>query len=246
MDGTYTKDIALALAFFMYPVALLIVSRGLDKTGVRKDWSRKLVHILMGLIILAIPLFDHLWIALIPPIAFAIVNFVDLKVGLFSQISGEDKGNVGTVLYPIAYIILMAACFKTRWWGLAELGILTMAFGDSAASLIGREFGHRKYTVSGETRSYAGSTAMFIATLLVSLYVCTRYGPEFGLDMMHISIFISSVIIAGFATIVEAISIKGTDNITVPLFTALGAWLLFTQFMPNVTGNQAIVNQPLF
>jgi phytol kinase len=244
MEASYIKDIILAVLFFLYPFFLLILSKGLDRTGVRKDWSRKLVHILMGLVILVVPLFDHLWIAMIPPIIFTLVNYADLKLGIFAQISGEDQGNIGTVLYPISYIILMWACFGTRWWGLAELGILTMAFGDAAASLVGREFGKRKYKVSGELRSYAGSGAMFIMTFIVATYVCIRYGADFGMAINAGSILGAAFIIAGIATVVEALSIKGTDNITVPLLTALGAYILFFVFMPNIAGNQTIVNQP--
>ncbi len=246
MQGTYTKDIILAIAFFLYPFVLLMISKALDRTGVRKDWSRKLVHILMGLVILAVPLFDHLWIALIPPLAFTAVNAIDLKWGLFSQIQGEDQGNVGTVLYPISFIVLMWIFYGTKYWGLAELGILTMAFGDAGASLIGRELGKRTYTVSGEIRSYAGTTAMFVITFVVAMYVCLRYGPDFGLAMHTIPILAACFIIAGVATVVEAISIRGSDNITVPLLTSLGGWILFNQFMSNVVGNQAIVNQPLY
>ncbi|HDS30444.1 MAG TPA: hypothetical protein ENN67_05300, partial [Firmicutes bacterium] len=99
MLTSLTKDVILAVVFLFYPFFLLILAKGLDRTGVRKDWSRKTVHILMGLVILAIPLFDHLWIALIPPFIFALINYADLKLGIFSQISGEDEGNVGAVLY---------------------------------------------------------------------------------------------------------------------------------------------------
>jgi dolichol kinase len=144
MQTGYTKDIILAVVFFLYPFFLLMVSKSLDRTGVRKDFSRKLVHSGMGIVILFIPYFDRLWIALIPPIVFTLVNAIDLKWGVFSQIQGEDRGNVGTVLYPISYIILMSACFHTRWWGLAVLGILAMAFGDAGASIIGRQFGKRQ------------------------------------------------------------------------------------------------------
>lgn len=242
----YTKDILLAIVFFLYPFLLLLVSKGLEGMGVRKDTCRKFVHAAMGLVVLFIQFFDHTWIALIPPLIFTVVNLADLYFGIFSQIQGEEKGNVGTVLYPISYIILIWIFHQTQWWGLAVLGILTMAFGDAAASIIGRKYGKTTYLVNGEPRSYAGSAAMFIVTFILSIIILIAYGNQLGIATLPGTILASSIFISLIATSIEALSIKGTDNLTVPLFTALAAWILFALFMPNVMGNQNIVNQPLY
>lgn len=242
----YTKDIILAIAFLIYPFLLLIISKGLDKTGIRKDYSRKFVHVSMGLVILFVPFFDNIWLALLPPVVFTIINLADLYWGIFSQIQGEDSGNVGTVLYPVSFIILIALFFHSNLWGLAVLGIFTMAFGDAGASIIGREFGHRKYIVSGEIRSYEGSVGMFIITFIVAIGVFAFSGSDLGMSANIRSLFAASFIIAGIATIIEALSVRGSDNITVPVLTALAAWALIAVFMPHVLGNQSIVQQPLF
>jgi len=244
--GDYLKDAILAVVFFMYPFLLLVMSKGLAGMGMRKDSSRKFVHTGMGLVILFIPYFTHLWIALIPPILFTAINLIDYKFGWFSQIQGEDQGNVGTVLYPISYIILMSIFFHTKWWGLAVIGILTMALGDAGASIIGRALGKTKYAVNGEVRSYAGSVTMFVVTFMVALAVLLFKGPEMAISMTFLSLFATSFLIASVATIVEALSTKGSDNLTVPVLTALASWALITVFMSNVLGNEGIVKQPLF
>jgi phytol kinase len=245
MPGSYIKDIILAIAFLIYPFLLLMVSKVLENLGVRKDMCRKFVHAGMGLVILFIPYFDHMWIALIPPVIFMAVNFADMYWGIFSQIQGEDQGNVGTVLYPISYIILISGFYGTKWWGLAVLGILTMAFGDAGASVIGRQFGKTIYTVNGEIRSFMGSGTMFVLTLIVAICVFLWYGPQLGLNMDFGSIMAAGIIVAIAATIIEALSIKGSDNLTVPVLTALTAWFLLTVMMPAVLGNPATANQPL-
>ncbi len=244
--ASYLKDVILAVVFFIYPFLLLPVSRLMSTMGFRKDAQRKFVHSGMGLVIFFVPFFDHLWIAIIPPILFAALNAVDYAFGWFSEMQGEDRGNVGTILYPISYVILMLVFFRTSYWGLAVLGILTMAFGDAGASIIGRAFGKTTYTINGETRSIAGTATMFIISFLIALIVCIAYGGQFGIHLRLLTLVSASFIIAGIATVVEALSIKGSDNITVPVLTALAAWALFALFMPNVLGNEAIVNQPLF
>jgi phytol kinase len=245
--GLYTKDIFLAIIFLVYPFILLLGSKSLEKSGFSKDMTRKFVHVFMGLVIIAIPLFDYLWIALIPPVLFTIINWIDYKFGLLSQIQGEDKGNVGTVLYPISFIILIWIFYGTHFWGLAVLGILTMALGDAGASLIGREFGSKNtYLVHGEPRSYAGSIAMFVITFFVALIIFWSFGGPMGLPMKLFTLVSVSFIIAGIATFIEALSIWGTDNITVPVLTSMTAWVLIVKIAPIVLGNPAIVNQPLY
>ncbi|MFH1677070.1 MAG: hypothetical protein ABIC40_08590, partial [bacterium] len=188
----YMKDIILAVVFFIYPFVLLVASKMLDRTGVRKDLSRKLVHVGMGLVILFIPFFDHKWIALVPPIIFTVINAIDYKWGIFSQIQGEDQGNVGTILYPISFIVLISIFYGTAWWGLAVLGIFAMAFGDAGASIIGREFGKLKYYIAGETRSYAGSFAMLILTFAVAVIVFYFYGANMGMVIRFRTILAAS------------------------------------------------------
>lgn len=246
MDASYVKDTILAVVFFFYPFVLLLISKALENMGARKDTSRKFVHAAMGLVVLFIPFFDHKWIALVPPVVFTGVNLIDLYWGVFSQIQGEDRGNVGTVLYPVSYVILIAVFHGTKWWGLAVLGILTMAFGDAAASTIGRHFGKTRYYVNGEPRSIAGSTAMFVLTFLISLIVFAVYGSHLGIRVETGTLLSLSFLMAGFATIIEALSIKGSDNLTVPVLTALAGWLLISVLMPQILGNQDIVNQPLY
>ena len=246
MLSGYTKDIILAIAFFIYPFLLLLVSKAMENMGVRKDTSRKFVHTAMGLVILFVHFFDHKWIAVIPPLVFTAINAVDYRLGIFSQIQGEDKGNIGTILYPISFVVLIWTFHGTKWWGLAVLGVLALAFGDAGASVIGRRFGKTIYLVSGEVRSYAGSATMFILTWVAAILVFLVYGPTMGITMQTGVILATGFIVAFVSTAVEALSIRGTDNLTVPILTALAAWLLLAVLAPTIIGNQSIVNQPLF
>jgi len=81
--------------------------------------------------------------------------------------------------------------------------------GDGFASLIGTKFGKRKYTIFRDVKSLEGSISMFIVEILVSLIALCYYGVE-------INIFVL-VVVSFIATLVEGMTLKGLDNLTVSL-----------------------------
>lgn len=96
-------------------------------------------------------------------------------------------------------------------------GILPMAYGDAAASLVGKKFGRHQFKIFAE-KSVEGSFAMFAVSF-----------ASFGLSLLFFSVFysfsiVSSILaalaVATVVTIAEALTPRGVDNITVPLFGA--------------------------
>lgn len=89
-----------------------------------------------------------------------------------------------------------------------------MGYGDGLAAVIGRRFGLMKYHIFGNTKSYVGSLTMLIVSFLVCTVILWAATPVFwGI------ILLQALILAVFATIVEAVSPFGLDNLTVPLLT---------------------------
>ena len=76
----------------------------------------------------------------------------------------------------------------------------------------------KEFIIKGNKKSVAGSLAMFCVTLIIFLAFLTYSNSEY--------VVIKSILIAILMTIIEAYSIKGTDNITVPLVTSLLALLM--------------------
>ena len=93
-----------------------------------------------------------------------------------------------------------------------------MAYGDSAAALVGQRMGRWKYRLVTE-KSLEGSLTMFIASLLVlfvsGLYFSNLY--SFSVSGKLLSFLAVSVVV----TVVEAVSPRGLDNIGVPFTGAL-------------------------
>ena len=86
-----------------------------------------------------------------------------------------------------------------------------MAWGDGMAAIIGQRFGQHKYQVGAAIKSSEGSFAMAAAALIViSAILISIEGNSW--QMWTISLVVSLI-----ATIAEAFSKLGIDNLTVPL-----------------------------
>ena len=83
-----------------------------------------------------------------------------------------------------------------------------MAYGDGFAAIAGKAIKSKEYTIFGCKKTIAGSSVMFVVSLIITLGVFCYSNTEWWL-------------ISIIATILEAISAKGTDNITVPVVASL-------------------------
>jgi dolichol kinase len=153
---------------------------------------------------------------------FSPLSPVDLsqKISGLAEITGGGH-KYGLVLYAISYSIL-ALFFSTKPY-IISAGILPMAYGDAAASLIGQKFGRHKYNIFG-TKSLEGSGAMF-TVCICGLMACLLFFSH--LYPISISTFaLASLGAAAVATVCEALTPKGFDNLTVPLLSAIVFLLL--------------------
>ena len=94
-----------------------------------------------------------------------------------------------------------------------------MAIGDGFAAIIGSKVKSKKYKLSDTKKSFAGSLTMFCITFFIIVtYIFFMHRDVFFLNTHWILV---SILMSFGITSVEAVSGKGTDNITVPLSTML-------------------------
>lgn len=203
---------------------VLIVSQNLHKAGYSLLFTRKLVHVVIGLWIFpAFFLFDHSWVAIILPILAMIGNAISHFTGLIGSIEMEhDRANFGTILYPASFIVILlvffpgGSAFSTYWYA-GLLGILIMTFADTAASVYGRYFGARQYKIWDETRSVEGSLAMLWVSFLMAWLVFGFLGIYSITGLSGMGNFLLAIYVAVFVTVIEAVSLRGWDNFLVPV-----------------------------
>ena len=197
-------------------IALIIVGAKLfEKAG--KEASRKFIHIMLGnWWIIAMFFFDNVIYASFVPATFVIINYISYKKQIISVMEREnnEKEGLGTVYYALSLLVLSIISFGIL--NKPEIGLvpcLVMAYGDGLAAIIGKAVKSKKYEIGNSQKTIAGSLTMFIVTVLaVFIYLTYMQNPAAAFYAIIIGILI---------TIVEAISIKGLGNLTVPICTLL-------------------------
>jgi len=214
---------------YVYVFAVIGIGEGLRKwRGYSTEFTRKLVHISVGMWAFGtVLLFEHWYFAIIPPLTFVILNYISYRGELFKSVETGEKGNLGTVYFPISFAIII--CLFWERPNLLVASLMPMTWGDALAAILGRRYGQRKYSVLGTTRSVEGSLAMFLFSglsvfltlLLLPLVLSLSKGPlGWQTSLLY------SVAVAVFATLVEALSPWHIDNLTVPLLSAALLYLI--------------------
>ena len=192
--------------------------------------SRKFLHAMIGNLPFVIPFFTSNAYPVLVAAPFIVVTFPASPYTPFRSVSKMVKGlseiseeghPLGLVFYATSYTVL-ALFFASKPYVIAA-GILPMAYGDSAASLVGERFGRRRYKVVA-VKSLEGSAAMFLASF--SSFTLSLF---FFFTLYPFSIFgkiLPALAACVVGTLVEGLSPMGFDNLTVPAFSVL-TFLLF-------------------
>ena len=192
--------------------ALLLRRRWPDQ----REWSRKLVHIGAGPVVLIAWAFGVERLIAVPAAgAITLLAALNHRVRVLPAIEDVERRSYGTIAYGASITLLL-----WLWWpahpATVAAGVLVMAFGDGLAGLLGPLIPSPSWTVFGERRSLAGTGAMALASLTVLLSLA-----QLGAGPAPAPAGI--VLITLVATGLEQWALLGIDNFSVPLAVA-GLW----------------------
>ena len=209
------KNVIGLILSYVFIGIIIISAKFFEKAG--KEASRKYIHIMLSnWWFIAMIFFDNAIWASIGPISFVIINYISYKKNLIKVMERDesDKDGLGTVYYALSLFLISIFTFGII--NKPEIGlcaILIMGYGDGLAAIIGRSIKSLSYKIGNTTKTIAGSATMFfISFLIVAIFLACMQSPMW---------FLKSILLAISVTIIEAVSIKGTDNITVPVFACL-------------------------
>ena len=233
MLGPGIRDLLLMLLCYAYILAMIRVASGLEGAfNLGPDASRKFLHMMIGNLPLVIPFFTWRFAPVIVAAPFTVVTIIASPFspvpGLRERLEGlsgitEEGHFLGPFLYSVSFTAL-AALFST-WPEIIAAGILPMAYGDSAAAIIGSRYG--RHRLIGR-KTLEGSLAMLVGSF-VSLTLCLGFFSSlYGFPLLGEMRAIAAVSVV--AVIAEALSPKDYDNLAVPLLGALtyivvGGWI---------------------
>jgi len=191
-----------------------------DRWPQHREWSRKLVHIGSGPVVLI-----AWWLGIDRAIAVPAAAMITLiaalnhRFRLLPAVEDVDRHSYGTVAYGASFTLLLWLWWPARPDAVAA-GVLVMALGDGLAGLLGPRLASPSWSVFGERRSLVGTAAMALSSLLVlGLLAVLGEGPAPGAAAI--------TLIAGVVTALEQWAFLGVDNLTVPMATA-GLWILLS------------------
>ena len=206
--------LALLIAFLYVSIVLAVSEISRRSLRLSVDLTRKFVHIAVGMIAFPLVILFQAWqFAIIPPLVFIVVNYVSYRRQIFAGMETGERGQLGTIYFPISFSILIPLLWPQPTLLVASLMPLT--WGDAFAALIGQRFGARRFTILGQTRSIEGTSAMFVFSLLAVFLTLLFFAQPIATS------FVFALIVALIASIVEAFSPFGIDNLTVPLSSAI-------------------------
>ncbi len=183
----------------------------------QREWSRKVVHIGTGpVVLIAWAMGIGQGVAL--PAAALVTGLTALnhRYRLLPAVEDVGRHSYGTVAYGAAITILLALFWPQQPLPVAA-GVLVMALGDGLAGLIGPQIPSHRWQVLGQTKSLAGTGAMAAASLLV---LGGLMALAAGLGLAAPS-WPSLLLLTAVAAGLEQLSRYGGDNLTVPLATGL-------------------------
>ncbi|WP_346661629.1 diacylglycerol/polyprenol kinase family protein [uncultured Methanobrevibacter sp.] len=221
------SDILALIIVYIYVAVIFVVAELVLKT--RPEVSRKFLHIMVGNMIFAMPFFSDPWVMVwFLTLLFFLTEYSPIKI----QNSVTESGHaLGLFFYALIWTILIAIYSmlspandpKFFIW-IVALAIVPMVYGDGFAALIGQKFGKVKYTVFGGTKSLEGSLTMFVVTTVMSVFVWMVF-TSIGCTMPEFNI-VYIIVISAIATLCEAFSYGGIDNLTVPAVTSILYYLV--------------------
>jgi phytol kinase len=211
--------VAAVVAWLAIVVAMaLLVRRSWPE---QREWSRKVVHIGTGPVVLIAWWLGIDRLVAVPAAALVtVLTALNHRYRLLPAVEDVGRHSYGTIAYGAAITSLLLLFWPQKPLAVVA-GVLVMAIGDGLAGLIGPLVASPRWQLLGQTKSLAGTLAMACA----SLGVLALLRPLAGADLAPPAAAL--LLMAAAATSLEQLSRYGLDNLSVPLATGL-LWAGFT------------------
>ena len=205
------------LLFFFSLISLFLLIDFLQKrVYTTVSWSRKATHIASGVIIMLFPSYLTKWQIVAMAGSFVVFLFVS-KVKKILSLHNIKRVSWGEVYYPASIGILSLLClpnFEKAFYA----GVLCLSLSDAFAAMVGGAAPIKTFKFGKHTKTLGGVIGFFVTTLSIFLILFIPHG-------VHFAVLIAIACVLAF---VELLSFYGTDNLAVPIVSALlSIWLMY-------------------
>ncbi|MCB9426147.1 MAG: phosphatidate cytidylyltransferase [Flavobacteriales bacterium] len=196
------------------------------KLKLRAEITRKYVHVSTGLITMSFPsMIDNHWYVMALCGSFLLLLLFSLPLKILPSINAVQRTTRGSLLFPIVVYVCFWVSSETSQFVYYYVPILILGISDPLAALVGKKWPLLPFTTFGYTKTITGSSAFFMSSFFIA-FLLLQYHTQLSLSVI---LLIASFTALG-STLLEAVSHKGYDNMSIP-FSALGILLLFNQYV---------------
>lgn len=216
---TFLADSHLWLRIATVPVyvgSIFLIAEYVHRyTKTKPEYVRKIIHIGTGNIMLIAWLLQLPgWVGITSAVFAATIALISYRLPILPGVNSVERKSLGTFFYAVSIGILTAIFWPLHLPYYGVIGILIMAWGDGLAAIIGQRFGQHPYTIFGNTKSWEGTSTMFVVSyVIVSIVLFSVQGNIWTTWAIGLPVAIA-------ATAVESIAQWGLDNLSVPLISA--------------------------
>ncbi|MBO6517504.1 MAG: phosphatidate cytidylyltransferase [Bacteroidia bacterium] len=172
--------------------------------------TRKVVHVSTGLIALTFPIYLHnFWQVLVLCLLFLGLLAIAEKFKWLKSITAVERRSYGSWLFALIVLVCFYAQLELSNSSLYYLPLFILTICDPIAAAAGKRLNLVPIKILGSVKSIGGSLAFFISCFLVLVVynsIASISWPLGYTALMSLSI-----------ALLELVSIRGWDNLTIPL-----------------------------
>lgn len=201
----------LFIAVFVTLVILCLSEYIWRHREVHVEIARKFVHVTIGTFVAFWPLFLTWNEIRLLSLAFIVVVALSSYFKIFRAIHAVERPTFGEYLFAVSVGLVT---FISRDPAIYAAAILQMSLADGMAAIVGTMYGKgNTYRVLGQRKSVMGTMAF----LAISLTILAAYVAINGLAIP--ALFLA--LLALGAAVIENVSVRGIDNLLVPVIVAV-------------------------
>lgn len=216
MSASWARDLR---ALVLVSASLLLVLALAEALRVRRasavEGTRKLVHVVCGAVAAGFPwIFAHVATVVLLSSGFLALMILTRRRRRLRAVHAVGRRTGGGLYFPcgVAATFALAGDRPAAY----AAALLVLACGDAAAAVVGRRFGRHRYCLGGAPKSLEGSLALVAVSTPVILACLVQAG---GLPFGEAALWACGA--AGLAALLEAAAPEGSDNVILPVATAL-------------------------
>ena len=233
-----TNEWYLFLLFFISIIILISLS---ELSLRKKIWSthanRIIIHITVGI---AVSLTPHIFTTSLQPallaLIFFLINLISYKNKMLNSFHSIGRVSYGTIFFPLSFLLI-----AIPFWDYPihiTISLMLLAIADPIAAIVGENINRPvSYTILTDKKTVQGSAAMFICSMIIIFILSNYFFHDWNLDFQ----IVAAICIGLAVTMAEAISYKGSDNLTIPIIA-----FLFIELFNQINKNGLIIDYFLF